>query len=88
MINGIPRGKVPPPMKIQSAFWNLLTRLVYLVVGGLIGAIIGWIFWWSANPPFSAKTAEVVVGSFFAVTGFFFGQRVFGVLARCFLYAP
>jgi hypothetical protein len=75
-------------MKNQSAFRNLIPRLLYLVVGALLGAIIGWIFWWSANPPFSAKTAEVVVGSFSALTGFFFGHRVFGVLARCFLYAP
>ena len=75
-------------MKIQATFWNLLTRLLYLVVGGLIGAIIGWLFWWSANPPFSATTAEVFVGSFSALTGFFFGQRVFGVLARFFCYAP
>ncbi len=66
----------------------MLTRLLYLVVGGLIGAMIGWIFWWSANPTFSANTAQVVVGSFFAVTGFFFGQRVFGVLAQSFWYAP
>jgi uncharacterized BrkB/YihY/UPF0761 family membrane protein len=54
----------------------------------VLGAIIGWLCWWSANPPFSAKTAEVVVGSFFAVTGFFFGQRVFGVIAQSFWYAP
>ena len=72
----------------RSAFWNLLTRLLYFVIGGLLGAIIGWLFWWSADPSFSAKTAEMIVGSFFALTGLFFGKRVFGVLVRCFSYAP